>query len=115
MTTPGLGMIPRESLPHNGLALLLVYVREMKSKTWIMATAGPLVLGIISTAAQAVPITNSVADLRTAATADPPWSRPPSATAGGTMGGDTACGMAGHERTAILAGTINMTRPAALR
>jgi hypothetical protein len=38
----------------------------MKSKTWIMATAGPLVLGIISTAAQAVPITNSAADLRTA-------------------------------------------------
>jgi hypothetical protein len=43
----------------------------MKSKTWIMGTAGPLVLSIISTAAQAVPITNSVADLRTTATADP--------------------------------------------
>ena len=40
----------------------------MKSKKWIVGTTATLVAGIMATAAQAAPITNSVADLRATST-----------------------------------------------
>jgi hypothetical protein len=47
----------------------------MKSKTWILGTAGPLVLGIMATTAQAAPITASVADFRLASAESSPTEK----------------------------------------
>jgi hypothetical protein len=87
------------------LCLVFVYAKESEMKTWIaVGAAGSLVLGIMATSAQAVPITRSGADPGQPQQVPSFSTRSLPATVGGAKGGDTARGMAGSAPITIAAG-----------